>query len=232
MFPMFARRGNQSWERAKSLTAHHVRNCRCPKSSPYHCHAFRQSWLKKGGNLIQDTRVTWASYVDISSQVRAVREVLLLSPGPTNLSSRLWGEQWIILISRSTCVPLKIAAIQIQDWLHKDHSIHHEMEIPFWKQARTFLKVLRSQFDSLNLSSLLLKKEEKRWFSPQDGIFLRVGYAAIIAVTVFCARFFYVLVTSPQLATQVKTQRHPEVAAIDLPLHVRDLAHFFLRFVA
>lgn len=153
--------------------------------------------LKKGGNLIPDTRVTWAAYVDISSQVRAVREVLLLSQSPMNLSSRL-----ATLISSSTCVPLKDATIQIssiakysqvqaksvyrclwwrwsitcwwwamQDWLHKDHSIHYEMEIPSWKQPHTFLKVLRSHLTPWILAACCWKRGENDAFSSRWHLF-------------------------------------------------------------
>lgn len=206
------RGGVISSERAKSLTAHHVPNCRCPKSFPPHqCHTVRESRLKKGGNLIPDTRVTWASYIDISSQVRAVREVLLLSQSPMNLSSRL-----DTLISSSTCVLLKDATIQIssiakysqvqaksayrclwwrwsiicwwwamQDWLHKDHSIHYEMEIPSWKQPHTFLKVLRSHLTPWILAACCWKRRENDAFSSRCHLF--EGYAAVV---LFCYLFF------------------------------------------
>lgn len=73
----------------------------------------------------------------------------------------------------------------MQDWLHKDHSIHYEMEIPSWKQPHTFLKVLRSHLTPWILAACCWKGREKDAFSSRRHLF--EGHAAVV---LFCYVFF------------------------------------------
>lgn len=66
--------------------------------------------------------------------------------------------------------------------------------------------------------------------SPQDGIFLRAMLQLCCFAT--CSLGGHPTPSRNPKRCQVKTQRHPEVAAIDLPLRVRDLMrHMFLEAV-
>lgn len=67
--------------------------------------------------------------------------------------------------------------------------------------------------------------------SLQDGIFLRARLQLCCFAT--CSLGGHPTPSRNPKRCQVKTQHHPEVAAIDLPLRVRDLMrHIFLEAVA